>query len=48
MHGRSAEFIGEDFSRSAAQEPANALRDAGVDRRTTVARVAAAIPEIGR
>ena len=33
MHGRSAEFIGEDFSRSAAQEPANALRDAGVDPR---------------
>ncbi len=31
MHGRSNEFIGEDFSRSAAQEPANALRDAGVD-----------------
>ena len=33
MHGRSNEFIGEDFSRSAAQEPANALRDAGVDPR---------------
>ena len=28
--GRSNEFIGEDFSRP-AQEPANALRDAGVD-----------------
>ena len=30
-HGRSSEFIGEHFERSPAQEPENALRDAGVD-----------------
>jgi glyoxylase-like metal-dependent hydrolase (beta-lactamase superfamily II) len=33
MRRRPSEFIGEDFSRSRAQEPANALRDAGVDPR---------------
>jgi glyoxylase-like metal-dependent hydrolase (beta-lactamase superfamily II) len=33
MRRRPSEFIGEDFSRSRAQEPANALRDAGVDSR---------------
>jgi glyoxylase-like metal-dependent hydrolase (beta-lactamase superfamily II) len=33
MHRRPSEFIGEDFTRAAAQEPANALRDAGVDAR---------------
>jgi N-acyl homoserine lactone hydrolase len=30
-HGKPAEFIGEDFSRSPDQEPVNALRRAGVD-----------------
>ena len=29
--GRSEEFIGEDLVRSPGQEPANALREAGVD-----------------
>ena len=33
MRRRPSEFIGEDFSRSRSQEPANALRDAGVDPR---------------
>lgn len=32
-HGRAAEFIGEDFQRSADQEPANALRRAGINAR---------------
>ncbi|MFN8621460.1 MAG: N-acyl homoserine lactonase family protein [Chloroflexota bacterium] len=31
MRGRAEEFIGEQFSRERHQEPANALRDAGVD-----------------
>jgi glyoxylase-like metal-dependent hydrolase (beta-lactamase superfamily II) len=33
MRRRPSEFIGEEFSRSRAQEPANALRDAGIDPR---------------
>jgi N-acyl homoserine lactone hydrolase len=31
MRGNASEFIGEDFHRSPAQEPANVLLDAGVD-----------------
>lgn len=31
MHGKPEEFIGEDFSRTRDQEPANALRRAGID-----------------
>lgn len=31
LHGRPSEFIGEDFSRTPNQFPANALHDAGVD-----------------
>jgi N-acyl homoserine lactone hydrolase len=30
-HGKPAEFIGEDFSRTPEQEPANALHRAGID-----------------
>ena len=30
LHGKAAEFIGEHFERSRAQEPANALAEAGV------------------
>ncbi len=33
MRRRPSEFIGEEFTRSRAQEPANALRDAGIDAR---------------
>jgi glyoxylase-like metal-dependent hydrolase (beta-lactamase superfamily II) len=33
MRGRAEEFIGEQFTRLPHQEPANALRDAGVDPR---------------
>jgi glyoxylase-like metal-dependent hydrolase (beta-lactamase superfamily II) len=31
LDGKSSEFLGEDVHRTAAQQPANALRDAGID-----------------